>query len=111
VGLSALAAAVPIFTLLYLLAAKRTPAWKAVLLGLGAACVIALAVQRMPLGLALSAIGCGAAFGLPNHVALTEGQAQEVRGKRGLPPGATFTCLQGLVKRAPSWTKLLAASA
>ncbi len=63
-AVSALAAAVPIFTLLFLLTAKRAPAWKAALSGLGAALVIALAVYRMPAGLAFSAIGCGAAFGL-----------------------------------------------
>ncbi len=63
-ALSALAAALPLFTLLYLLTARRVAAWKAALSGLGAALVIALAVYRMPAGLALSSIGCGAAFGL-----------------------------------------------
>ena len=63
-GISALAAALPLFTLLYLLTAKRVPAWKAALSGLGAALLVALAIYRMPVGLAFSAIGCGAAFGL-----------------------------------------------
>ncbi len=61
---SALAAAVPIFTLLYLLAIRRAPAWKSALAGLGAAALVALAVYRMPATTALSAIGYGAAFGI-----------------------------------------------
>lgn len=63
-AISALAAALPLFTLLYLLTARRVPAWKAAVSGLGAALVVALVVYRMPVGLALSSIGCGAAFGL-----------------------------------------------
>ncbi|MCC7174882.1 MAG: lactate permease LctP family transporter [Bryobacterales bacterium] len=63
-AVSALAAAVPLFTLLFLLTAKRAPAWKAALSGLGAALLIALAVYRMPAGLAVNAVLCGAAFGL-----------------------------------------------
>lgn len=63
-GWSALAAAVPIFVLLYLLGVKRKPSWVAALFGLGAAAMIAIAVYGMPLGLMLSASAYGAAFGL-----------------------------------------------
>jgi lactate permease len=62
--LSAIAAAIPIFTLLFLLGVRRTAAWKAALSGLGAAVAVALAVYKMPAGLALGAVTCGAAFGL-----------------------------------------------
>jgi L-lactate transport len=63
-GLSALVAAIPIFTLLFLLGVKRKPAWKASLAGLGAAAVVALAVYGMPLMKLVEAITYGAAFGL-----------------------------------------------
>ncbi len=63
-GFSALAAALPVFTLLYLLGVKRTASWVAALSGLGAATVVALAVYRMPFGLTVSSILYGAAFGL-----------------------------------------------
>lgn len=63
-GLSALVAALPVFVLLYLLGAKRKPAWVASLAGLAAAVVVAAASYRMPAGTMLSAIGYGAAFGL-----------------------------------------------
>ena len=63
-GLSALVAAIPIFTLLFLLGVKRKPAWKSSLAGLGAAAVVALAVYGMPVGKLLAAVTYGAAFGL-----------------------------------------------
>ena len=63
-AVSALAAAVPIFTLLYLLGVRRLPSWKAGLAGLAAATLVALAVYRMPLATVVSAIGFGAAFGV-----------------------------------------------
>ncbi|RPI11358.1 MAG: L-lactate permease, partial [Acidobacteriales bacterium] len=62
--LSALVAALPIFTLLYLLGVKRLPAWKSALAGLAAAVVVAVALYGMPAGRVVSAIGFGAAFGL-----------------------------------------------
>ena len=61
---SALVAAVPIFTLLYLLGVKRNPAWKSALSGLAVAAAVALVFYRMPAGTMLSAVGFGAAFGL-----------------------------------------------
>ncbi len=63
-GLSALAAALPLFTLLYLLGVRRTASWIAALAGLGAATVVALAVYGMPVPQTVSAILYGAAFGL-----------------------------------------------
>jgi lactate permease len=63
-GLSALVAAVPVFTLLYLLGVKRKPAWIAGLCGLGSAAVVALLVYRMPVGAMIGSITYGAAFGL-----------------------------------------------
>jgi len=63
-GLSALAAALPVFTLLYLLGIKRLPVWKAALWGLVAAIFVALVVCRMPVGKAVSALAYGGAFGL-----------------------------------------------
>lgn len=63
-GLSALAAALPVFVLLYLLGVRRTAAWKAALAGLGTAVVVALACYRMPLGRVAGASAYGAAFGL-----------------------------------------------
>ena len=63
-ALSALAAALPAFAMLYLLGVRRLPAWKASVAGLGAAVVVALAVYRMPVGLVAGSLAYGAAFGL-----------------------------------------------
>jgi L-lactate transport len=63
-GLSALVAALPIFTLLYLLGIRRKPSWIAALSGLGVAMATALFLYRMPPGLMLSSVAYGAAFGL-----------------------------------------------
>jgi lactate permease len=63
-GWSALAAALPLFVLLYLLGVRRTAAWAAALSGLGAAAAVALAVYGMPVKMALAAAAFGAAFGL-----------------------------------------------
>ena len=63
-GLSALIAAVPIFTLLFLLGILRKPAWIAGLAGLAISLVLAVAGYHMPLPLALSSAAHGAAFGL-----------------------------------------------
>ena len=63
-ALSALVAALPVFTLLYLLGVRRQPAWVASLSGLGAAAVVAAAVYRMPPDKLLGAVAYGAAFGL-----------------------------------------------
>src|SRR5712691_1303713 len=63
-ALSSVAAAVPIFVLLFLLGVKRTPAWIASLFGLAAAAVIAVAVYGMPVGNLVGAATYGAANGL-----------------------------------------------
>jgi lactate permease len=63
-GFSALVAALPVFTLLYLLGVKRKPAWIAALSGLAAAALVALVAYGMPAVTMLSAVGYGAAFGL-----------------------------------------------
>jgi acyl-CoA synthetase (AMP-forming)/AMP-acid ligase II len=60
--LSALFAAIPIFTLLLLLGVLRKPAWMASLAGLGAAAIVAAGVYGMPLGLLGSTVVYGAAF-------------------------------------------------
>jgi lactate permease len=63
-GLSALAAAVPIFVLLLLIGVLRKPAWIAAVAGLAAALIIAIGVYGMPTGLAISSATNGAAFGI-----------------------------------------------
>lgn len=63
-GLSALAAALPLFVLLYLLGVKRTASWVAGVCGLGAAAAVALVLYKMPVGMVASASALGAAFGL-----------------------------------------------
>lgn len=63
-ALSALAAAAPLFALLYLLGVRRKPSYVAGLAGLGAAALVALAVFRMPPDLALASILYGAAYAL-----------------------------------------------
>jgi L-lactate transport len=63
-ALSALVAALPIFTLLALLGIVRKPAWMASLAGLGTAALVASLVYGMPLGHLVGAITFGAAFGL-----------------------------------------------
>ena len=63
-GLSALVAALPVFTLLYLLGVKRKPSWVASLSGLAAAVAVAAVVYRMPLLNLFGAVAYGAAFGL-----------------------------------------------
>jgi len=63
-GLSALAAAVPAIVMIYLLGVRRMAAWKASVIGLGVAVVVALLVYRMPVGLVAGSFFCGAAYGL-----------------------------------------------
>ncbi|MCL4794337.1 MAG: L-lactate permease [Bryobacteraceae bacterium] len=63
-GYSALAAAMPLFVLLYLLGVRRTAAWIAAVSGLAMALAVAVGVYGMPAGIAASASLMGAAFGL-----------------------------------------------
>lgn len=62
--LSSLVAALPIFTLLFLLGVKRKPAWIAALSGLAATVLVAVFLYRMPLDNVVGAATYGAAFGL-----------------------------------------------
>ena len=61
--LSTAAAALPVTTLFYVLALRRTPAWRAAVYGLLAAAVVALAVFHMPARMLAGAIGDGLVFG------------------------------------------------
>ena len=63
-GASAAVAAIPIVVLFFMLGVKRQPAWKAALAALASALVVALAVYRMPVGLAVISTVYGAAYGL-----------------------------------------------
>jgi lactate permease len=63
-GLSAVIAMAPVFTLLFLLGVKRKPAWISSLFGLAAAILVAVAAYRMPAVQTIGAITYGAAFGL-----------------------------------------------
>ena len=62
--LSALVAALPIFTLLFLLGIRRKPAWIAALSGLAATILVAIFLYGMPVGKVIAATTYGAAFGL-----------------------------------------------
>jgi lactate permease len=61
--LSTLAAAIPVCTLFFLLAVRRTPAWKAAVMAFVAAALVALAVFRMPPIMVAGAVGSGLVFG------------------------------------------------
>lgn len=63
-ALSAIVAALPIFTLLYLLAFARKPAWVSSLSGLLMAALVALLAYHMPFSLVVSSGLFGAAYGL-----------------------------------------------
>jgi L-lactate transport len=63
-GLSALVAALPVFALLLALVLLRAPAWKASVIGLAAAMLVAMFVYGMPARLMVSSVLFGAAFGL-----------------------------------------------
>ncbi len=63
-GLSAFAAAIPIFVLFIMLGMLRKPAWQAALAALGSALVVALVVYRMPFQMAIVSTLFGAAFGI-----------------------------------------------
>src|SRR4051812_32997904 len=61
---SALAAAIPIAVLFFMLGVRRTPSWMAALTALAAAFVLALGAWTMPVTLALVAALTGAAYGV-----------------------------------------------
>src|SRR5436190_5696933 len=61
--LSTIAAAVPVCTLFYFLAVRRTVAWRAALYAFFAALVVALAIFRMPAHMVAGAVADGLVFG------------------------------------------------
>ena len=61
--LSTIAAAVPVCTLFYLLAVRRTPAWRAAVYSFAVGILIALAVFRMPVHMAAGAVADGLVYG------------------------------------------------
>ncbi len=61
--LSTLAAAIPVCTLFFLLAVKRSAAWRAALYGFVAAVIVALAVFHMPAVMVAGAVADGLVFG------------------------------------------------
>src|SRR6266478_1260302 len=63
-GFSSIAAAIPIFVLLFLLGVKRKPAWIAALSGLAAAALVATFAYGMPADKLFSAVIYGVANGL-----------------------------------------------
>jgi lactate permease len=63
-GLSALAAAVPIAVLFFMLGIARKPAWMSALAALGSAVLVSLAVYGMPAKLAVISTIYGAAYGM-----------------------------------------------
>jgi lactate permease len=64
IGISAIAAAVPIVVLFLMLGVFRKPAWMSALAALASALVVALGVYGMPLQLAVISTLYGAAYGL-----------------------------------------------
>jgi len=63
-GLSAIAAAIPIIVLFIMLGALRKPAWAAASAALTSAVAVAILVYRMPLQLVITSTVFGAAYGL-----------------------------------------------
>jgi lactate permease len=63
VVLSTLAAAIPVCTLFFFLAVRRTAAWKAALFGFVAAMLVAVAVFHMPVYMVAGAVANGLVFG------------------------------------------------
>src|SRR3984957_14556272 len=61
--LSSLAAALPIFVLLFLLGVRRTPAWIAAISGLGTTILVSFFLYGMPVERIVSAAAYGAAYG------------------------------------------------
>jgi lactate permease len=61
--LSTLAATIPVCTLFYFLAVRRSPAWRAAIYAFVATVVVALAVFRMPGVMVARAVADGLVFG------------------------------------------------
>ena len=86
---SAAVAALPILTLVVLLAGLRRPSWQAALGGLATAALIAVGVYGMPVGLMLSATAYGAAFGKLSTILRPEQKAKliEIRARMAMQGG------------------------
>ena len=63
-GLSFLVAVLPIVAVLVLLGVLRRPAWQAALAGLVTGLIVAVAVWKMPVGLAVNSVAAGAVLAL-----------------------------------------------
>src|SRR5579863_6450929 len=63
-GLSFVAAILPVLTVLVLLGLLRRPGWQAALAGLIVGFIVAIALWQMPVGLALNSVAAGAIFAL-----------------------------------------------
>ena len=63
-GVSALAAAVPIVVLFVMLGVLRKPAWMSAATAVASAFIVSLVVYQMPVSLALISTIYGAAFGI-----------------------------------------------
>lgn len=63
-ALSALLAAIPMIIIFYLLAVRRTPGQIAGAIALASAVLVAILAYKMPVGLALTATGMGALYGV-----------------------------------------------
>jgi len=61
--LSTIAAAIPVCSLFFFLAVRRTPAWRAAVYAFAAGLAIALAVFRMPVHMAAGAVADGLVYG------------------------------------------------
>src|SRR5450755_445295 len=61
--LSTVAAAVPVCTLFYFLAVRRSPAWRAALYAFAAGVVVALTIFRMPVHMVAGAVADGLVYG------------------------------------------------
>ncbi|HEY3426068.1 MAG TPA: L-lactate permease, partial [Negativicutes bacterium] len=64
IGLSALMAAIPVIIIFYLLAIRRSPGQIAGGAAVISAVLVAIFVYKMPVGLALTATGMGALYGV-----------------------------------------------
>ncbi len=63
-GLSFVAAILPVLAVLLLLGVLRRPGWQAALAGLAVGLIIAIAIWKMPVGLAFNSVLAGAVFAL-----------------------------------------------
>ena len=86
-GVSALAAVLPIVVLFLMLGVLRKPAWMSALAALVSALLVSLIVYRMPAGLAFISTIYGAAFGIFEFqlISLARLNGQLIKTRRRLP--------------------------